>query len=128
MTPGVISFLGVSSRVLRRYVIGTSRLASTVAVPENIRGAFQPGRRHGDTGRGRHNAISVCSRNNARAGHSDEAHRARFSTLLKGVQGFEIMRYILILGMAWCAAAQGQYDLLLKGGHVIDNKNGISAV
>src|SRR5438105_1280018 len=38
------------------------------------------------------------------------------------------MRYILILGMAWCAAGQAQYDLLLKGGHVVDGKNGISAV
>ena len=38
------------------------------------------------------------------------------------------MRCILILGMAWCAAAQGQYDLLLKGGHVVDSKNGISAL
>jgi dihydroorotase len=38
------------------------------------------------------------------------------------------MRYILILGLAFCAAAQPQYDLLLKGGHVIDGKNGISAV
>ena len=38
------------------------------------------------------------------------------------------MRYILILGIAWCAAAQSQYDLLLKGGHVVDSKNGISAV
>ena len=38
------------------------------------------------------------------------------------------MRCIFILGVAWCAAAQGQYDLLLKGGHVVDSKNGISAV
>jgi hypothetical protein len=30
--------------------------------------------------------------------------------------------------MAWCAAAQGQYDLLLKAGHVADSENGISAV
>jgi len=30
--------------------------------------------------------------------------------------------------MVCCAAAQDQYDLLLKGGHVIDAKNGISAV
>src|SRR3954453_22170538 len=38
------------------------------------------------------------------------------------------MRSLLILGLAWSAAAQGQYDLLLKGGHVVDGKNGISAV
>src|SRR5262252_5465562 len=38
------------------------------------------------------------------------------------------MRHTLILAMVCCAAAQDQYDLLLKGGHVIDPKNGISAV
>ena len=35
---------------------------------------------------------------------------------------------ILILCAASCCFAQGQYDLLLQGGHVIDAKNGISAV
>jgi len=38
------------------------------------------------------------------------------------------MRHTLILAMVCCAAAQDQYDLLLKGGHVIDARNGISAV
>ena len=33
---------------------------------------------------------------------------------------------LLLLGI--CAAAQSRYDLLLKGGHVIDAKNNISAV
>src|SRR5215470_9545845 len=40
----------------------------------------------------------------------------------------EAMRRVLLLTMVCCAAAQDQYDLLLKGGHVIDAKNGISAV
>ena len=35
---------------------------------------------------------------------------------------------LLILPIASTASAQAQYDLLLKGGHVIDAKNGISAV
>jgi dihydroorotase len=30
--------------------------------------------------------------------------------------------------MVSCAFAQGQYDLLLKGGHVIDRRNGVSAL
>ena len=38
------------------------------------------------------------------------------------------MRYPLVLAIVCCAAAQDQYDLLLKGGHVIDAKNGLSAV
>src|SRR6516225_7766272 len=38
------------------------------------------------------------------------------------------MRHTLLLVLASCAQAQGLYDLLLKGGHVIDAKNGISAV
>src|SRR6266481_1546555 len=33
----------------------------------------------------------------------------------------------LVLLLSWCAVAQ-DYDLLLKGGHVIDGKNKISAV
>ncbi len=33
-----------------------------------------------------------------------------------------------LLLIAACAAAQPRYDLLLKGGHVIDAKNGVSAV
>src|SRR5579863_8731914 len=35
---------------------------------------------------------------------------------------------VLVLAIAPFAAAQPRYDLLLKGGHVIDAKNGISAV
>ncbi|HZT28604.1 MAG TPA: amidohydrolase/deacetylase family metallohydrolase [Bryobacteraceae bacterium] len=35
---------------------------------------------------------------------------------------------ILLVGCAGTALAQPKYDLLLKGGHVIDPKNGISAV
>jgi dihydroorotase len=35
---------------------------------------------------------------------------------------------ILLFAVAWCCFAQGQYDLLLQGGHVIDAKNHISAV
>ena len=38
------------------------------------------------------------------------------------------MRPALLLVLAISAAAQPRYDLLLKGGHVIDAKNGISAV
>src|SRR6516225_1532025 len=38
------------------------------------------------------------------------------------------MRHTLLLVLASCAQAQGLYDLLLKGGHVIDARNGISAV
>ncbi|MBK9167133.1 MAG: amidohydrolase/deacetylase family metallohydrolase [Bryobacterales bacterium] len=37
------------------------------------------------------------------------------------------MRFSLLLFLAGSLLAQGQYDLLLKGGHVIDPKNGISA-
>src|SRR5215471_14043640 len=36
---------------------------------------------------------------------------------------------ILFLCLAeWMLAQQGSYDLLLKGGHVIDPKNGVDAV
>src|SRR5689334_3819255 len=38
------------------------------------------------------------------------------------------MRPTLLLILASCLGAQNQYDLLLKGGHVIDAKNGISAI
>ena len=38
------------------------------------------------------------------------------------------MRHALLLVMVCCAPAQDQFDLLLKGGHVIDARNGISAV
>jgi dihydroorotase len=38
------------------------------------------------------------------------------------------MRPVLFLLVVCCAPAQDQYDLLLKGGHVIDARNGISAV
>ena len=38
------------------------------------------------------------------------------------------MRMALFLLAALSASAQTRYDLLLKGGHVIDAKNGISAV
>jgi dihydroorotase len=38
------------------------------------------------------------------------------------------VRAILILSAVTCCFSQGQYDLLLQGGHVIDAKNGISAV
>jgi dihydroorotase len=38
------------------------------------------------------------------------------------------MRYALLLLTISCAVAQTRYDLLLKGGHVIDPKNNISAV
>src|SRR4051794_35424192 len=34
---------------------------------------------------------------------------------------------ILVL-LVWTAAAQPRYDLLLKGGHVIDAKNGVDGV
>ena len=44
------------------------------------------------------------------------------SDILAGVRAF------LLLGLAGFALAQGQYDLLLKGGHVIDAKNGIDAI
>src|SRR5260370_5513418 len=38
------------------------------------------------------------------------------------------MRGIVLFLIAVCAAAQPRYDLLLKGGHVIDAKNNVSAV
>src|SRR5436305_7894774 len=38
------------------------------------------------------------------------------------------MRYALILAVVCCAAAQTPYDLLLKGGHVIDARNNLSAI
>jgi dihydroorotase len=38
------------------------------------------------------------------------------------------MRWFLFLATVWCAGAQPVYDLVLKGGHVIDPKNKISAV
>ncbi len=38
------------------------------------------------------------------------------------------MRVALLLLIAFCAPAQPIYDLLLKGGHVIDARNGLSAV
>src|SRR5438270_4040242 len=38
------------------------------------------------------------------------------------------MRAILLLLFVSCAGAQNQYDRLLKGGHVIDARNGISAI
>ena len=38
------------------------------------------------------------------------------------------MRHAVLLLIAACAPAQTRYDLLLKGGHVIDAKNSISAV
>src|SRR5260370_13499553 len=38
------------------------------------------------------------------------------------------VRAILILSAATCCFPQGQYDLLLQGGHVIDAKNGVTAV
>jgi dihydroorotase len=38
------------------------------------------------------------------------------------------MRHTVLFLLVFCARAQGQYDLLLKGGHVIDPRNGISAV
>lgn len=38
------------------------------------------------------------------------------------------MKLATFLFLSICAAAQTDYDLLLKGGHVIDGKNGISAV
>jgi dihydroorotase len=37
------------------------------------------------------------------------------------------MRLVLLMLSAWIALAQPSYDLLLKGGHVIDPKNGINA-
>ena len=42
--------------------------------------------------------------------------------------GAGTMRSTLLLILVSCAGAQSQYDLLLKGGHVIDAKNGISAI
>src|SRR5947199_2768789 len=38
------------------------------------------------------------------------------------------MRSTLLLVLVSCAGAQSQYDLLLKGGHVIDPRNGVSAI
>src|SRR5664279_5343638 len=38
------------------------------------------------------------------------------------------MRQPLLLFAVFCAAAQPRYDLLLKGGHVIDPRNNLSAV
>src|SRR5262245_48521551 len=38
------------------------------------------------------------------------------------------MRRLLLLLVASSAGAQTQYDLLLKGGHVIDAKNSLSAI
>jgi dihydroorotase len=38
------------------------------------------------------------------------------------------MRKLIIFLILSCASAQTRYDILLKGGHVIDAKNGISAV
>ena len=38
------------------------------------------------------------------------------------------MRTLFCFLMVCCASAQTRYDLLLKGGHVIDAKNGVSAV
>src|SRR5258708_32049506 len=38
------------------------------------------------------------------------------------------VRVILIVSAATCGFSQGQYDLLLQGGQVIDAKNGVSAV
>jgi len=37
-------------------------------------------------------------------------------------------RILTALAFAGCAAAQPDYDLLIKGGHVIDGKNGLSAI
>jgi dihydroorotase len=41
---------------------------------------------------------------------------------------FSLESLVLSMLFANCALAQPQYDLLLKGGHVIDAKNGINAV
>ena len=38
------------------------------------------------------------------------------------------MRALAIFLMAAACSAQGRYDLLIRGGHVIDAKNGIDAV
>lgn len=38
------------------------------------------------------------------------------------------MRITLFFILVLCAAAQPRYDLLLKGGHLIDPKNGVSAI
>ena len=38
------------------------------------------------------------------------------------------MRHTLLLLVVFCAAAQPRYDLLLKGGHVIDARNNVSAI
>ena len=38
------------------------------------------------------------------------------------------MRFVTYLWLAGLALAQPRYELLIKGGHVIDPKNGISAV
>jgi dihydroorotase len=38
------------------------------------------------------------------------------------------VRFMALIGFAGCAISQPAYDLLLQGGHVIDPKNGISAV
>lgn len=35
------------------------------------------------------------------------------------------MRFLVVFLIAACALAQGRYDLLLKGGHVIDARNGV---
>src|SRR6187401_974926 len=36
--------------------------------------------------------------------------------------------FLLVLSVAGLASAQVPYDLLLKGGHVIDGRNGLDAV
>src|SRR5260221_13143503 len=39
-----------------------------------------------------------------------------------------IAKFCLAVGLSTCAWAQTDYDLLIKGGHVIDGRNRISAV
>jgi hypothetical protein len=38
------------------------------------------------------------------------------------------MRFVVLLAAAAAAFAQTQYDIVLKGGHVVDGKSGLSAV
>jgi dihydroorotase len=39
-----------------------------------------------------------------------------------------LRRFLTVLAFAACASAQADYDLLIKGGHVIDGKNRLNAV
>src|SRR4051812_42047041 len=59
------------------------------------------------------------------------AFRKRFREILSAARNTataEATRCALLLVLVSCAGAQTQFDLLLKGGHVIDARNGVSAI